>query len=90
MTIRLTTPEAFDAVLEKLKRDPLYSEEANKSFFKYCVPDIREAVAKGEDEYYLDVDWLLNSATCNVEMVIRYHVRSRIPTDVEYLNEEEE
>lgn len=87
MTIRLTTPESFDAVLEKLKRDPLYSEEANAMFFKYCCPDIREAVAKGEDEYYLDVDW--PPSDYGAVEVIRYHKRSDIPTDVEYLNEKE-
>lgn len=89
MTIRLTTPEAFDAVLENLKRETMYSEEANSPFFKYCVADIREALAKGEDEYYLDVDWHLDSATCKVVMVIGYYKRSDIMTDVEYLKEDE-
>lgn len=85
MTIRLTSVEAFDKVLEKLKLDSMYSEDANAMFFKYCVPDIRQGLADGEDEWYLDVDWLPDRRSYKVVMVIRYHKRSEIQTDVEYL-----
>lgn len=89
MTIRLTSPETFDKVLEKLKQDPLYDEEVNAMYFKYCVDGIREGLTKGGDEWYLDIDWLHDSRVGKVAMVIRYHKRSDIPTDEEYLTEEE-
>ena len=87
MTIRLTSVEAFEKVLEKLKQDFAYDEEVNVSFFKYCVPSIEEGIAKGDDEWYLDVDWLPDSATYKVVMVLRYHKRSDIMTDEEYLTD---
>ncbi len=90
MTIRLTSVLAFEKVLEKLKQDRAYDEATNASFLKYCVPDIKEGVAKGDDEWYLDVDWLPDSATCKVVIVLRYHKHSDIMTDEEYLTDIEE
>ena len=87
MTIRLTSAAAFEKVLEKLQQCWGYNEETNAPFFKYCVEDIKKGVAAGNDEYYLDVDWLPDSVTCKVVMVIRYHKRSEIMTDEEYLNQ---
>ncbi len=89
MTIRLTSPEAFDKVLEKLKQDPMYSDEVNGMFMKYAIPSIRDELAKGGDEWYLDIDWLHDSRVGKVAMVIRYHKRSDIQTDEEYLTEKE-
>lgn len=88
MTIRLTTPELLNKVLDKLKQDPLYSEEANASFFKYCCDDIREGMANGTDEWYLDVDWLYDRRVGKIALIIRYHKRSDITTDKEYLNDD--
>lgn len=85
MTIRLTSVETFEKVLEELKQGLFYDEPINASFFKYCVPRIKEGIAKGDDEWYLDVDWLPDSATCKVVMVLRCHKRSDIMTDEEYL-----
>lgn len=85
MTIRLTSPESFDAVLEKLKRDPMYSEEANRNFFKYSYPDLRQEVAEGENGICLEIDWTPNATTYKIEMVIRYSRIYEIMTDVEYL-----
>lgn len=90
MTIRLTSIEAFEKVLEKLKRDFMYDEEVNAMFFKYCVDGIKEGLSAGDDEWYLDVDWLPDSASCKVVMVIRYHKRSEIMTDEEYANEKQD
>ncbi|MDE7464990.1 MAG: hypothetical protein K2M59_03825 [Muribaculaceae bacterium] len=87
MTIRLTSVEAFEKVLEKLKQAPTYDEKANEPFIKYCVPNIKEEIAKGDDEWYLDVDWFPDSATCKVVMVLRYHKRSDIMTDEKYLTD---
>lgn len=89
MTIRLTSPGAFDKVLEKLKKDPMYDEEINAPFFKYCVDDIREGVARGYDEWYLDIAWRLKSTDYKIALVIRYYKRSHVQTDEEYLNENE-
>ncbi len=90
MTIRLTSIEAFDMVLEKLKQDRRYNEETNLAFTKYCIPFIKEGLAKGDDEWYLDVDWMVDQYDGKVEMVIRYYMRSAIQTDEEYLTEKEE
>ena len=89
MTIRLTAVESFDKVLEKLKQDPMYNEEANEQFIKYCVPTIKEGLQDGTDEWYLDVDWLPDSASYKIVMVLRYHKRSDVPIDIEYLTKEE-
>lgn len=89
MTIRLTSVENFLKVLEKLKQDTMYNEGYNAMFFKYCVPTIKEGLRAGTDEWYLDVDWLPDSASCKVVMELRYHKRSEIPTDIEYLTEGE-
>lgn len=89
MTIRLTSVETFEKVLEKLKQDFAYDEEANAPFFKYCVPDIKEGIAKGDDEWYLDVDWLPNRTSCKVVLSFCYHKLSDIMTDIEYLTADE-
>ena len=87
MTIRLTTIIAFEKVLNILKQDPMYTEEANATFFQYCVDDIKKEIILGNDELYLDVDWLPDSSSCKIVMVLRYHKRSEIITDEEYVNE---
>lgn len=88
MTIRLTSVEAFEKVLEKLKQDPLYSEEVNGPFYKYCVEIIKDGLLAGEDEWYLDVKWLPdNRSIRGVAMEIRHFSRSEITTDEEYLKE---
>ena len=89
MTIRLTSVETFEKVLEKLKQRPDYDEEVNELFIKYCVPTIKEGLQDGTDEWYLDVDWLPDRASCKIVMVLRYHKRSDIPIDIEYLTKEE-
>ncbi len=89
MTIRLTSPEAFDKVLEKLKQDPMYDEEVNAPFMKYCVDEIRNGIARGDYEWYLDIDWLYDNRFGKMVLVIRYSNNSDIQTDEEYLTEEE-
>ena len=89
MTIRLTSVEAFEKVLERLKHRPEYGEEANEPFIKYCVPAIKEGLQDGADEWYLDVDWLPDRALCKIVMILRYHKRSDMLTDIEYLTKEE-
>lgn len=89
MTIRLTSVEAFEKVLEKLEQAPTYDENANEPFIKYCVPTIKEGLQDGTDEWYLDVDWFPDSASYKIVMVLRYHKRSDMPTDIEYLTQED-
>lgn len=89
MTIRLTSVLAFEKVLNKLRQDPMYSEEVNTTFFKYCVDDIKKDIIIGNDEWYLDVDWMRDAATCKIVLVLRYHKRSDIMTDEEYINGDE-
>ena len=87
MTIRLTSVDAFEKVLEKLKHRPEYDEKANEPFIKYCVPTIKEGLQDGTDEWYLDIDWLPDRESYKIVMVLRYHKRSDMPTDIEYLTE---
>lgn len=86
MTIRLTSVEAFEKVLEKLKQNPLYDEPTNEPFFKYCVDAIKEGLSNGYDEWYLDVEWIAQSWSRKVVMRISYHNRFNIMTDEEYLD----
>ena len=88
MTIRLTSVDAFEKVLEKLKHKPDYGEEVNEPFIKYCVPTIREGLQNGTDEWYLDIDWVPDRESYKIVMVLRYHKRSDMPTDIEYLTKE--
>lgn len=87
MTIRLTSIEAFERVLERLKQHDFYDEETNASFFKYCVDTIKEGLLAADDEWYLDVDYIHINEYPYVVMAIRYHRRSEIPTDEETLTE---
>lgn len=67
----------------------MYDEGTNAMFFKYCVPTIKEGLQNDTDEWYLDIDWLPDRVNYKIVMVLRYHKRSGIPTDIEYLTEEE-
>ena len=89
MTIRLTSVLAFEKVLDKLKQNFTYDEAVNASFFKYCVPDIKEVLQDGTDEWYLNIDWLPDRESYKIVMVLRYHKRSDIPIDIEFLTKEE-
>lgn len=90
MTIRLTSPEAFDRVLEKLKENEFWDEEYNEWFFKYdAVGEVKKEMAKGE-EIYLDAEWIQDPRGKKIiVLAIRYHKRSDIMTDEEYLKEED-
>lgn len=88
MTIRLTSPEAFDRVLEKLKKHEFYNKEDNDLFFKYGAETIKEGLSKGGDEWYLHVVWNYDSHKGRVEMILQYSRRSEIMTDEEYLKED--
>ena len=87
MTIRLTTPDCFDKVLDKLKQDPLYCEESNATFLKYCCDDIRQGLTRGDDEWYLEIDWSYDQRVGKPALMIRYYKRSGILTDEEYLDD---
>lgn len=91
MTIRLTSPEVFDRVLEKLKQEyaDLWDDDPCNTSLKYCAQTIKEGISKGDDEWYLDVEILPNLHNSkSLSVALRYYKRSEIPTDKEYLNEE--
>lgn len=85
MLIRLTSVEAFDKVLQILTQDPSFDKEINATFFRYCVDSIKNGIAKGDDEYYLSVEWTA-SACDKLIMQIQPCRRSGVMTDVEYLS----
>lgn len=83
MIIRLTSIESFEQVLEKLKKDPFYDDQTNTTFFKYCVNEIKEGLLKGDDEWYLNIEWKTEPG--KIVLLIRYYRRSEILTDKEYI-----
>ncbi|MBD5219489.1 MAG: hypothetical protein HDS72_04495 [Bacteroidales bacterium] len=80
MTIRLTSVQAFDKVLEKLRQDPFYIEKLNAAFFRFSYSVIKNGLNTGSDEWFLDIER-------HPYMVLRYHKRSEILTDQEYLTQ---
>ena len=84
MTIRLTTPDSLDRLIEALKKGPFYDEETVAMFLKYCIAAIKEAMAAGE-EVYLTADIRFVHSTGKIAEIWRYYKRSDITTDEEWL-----
>lgn len=88
MTIRLTSVESFEKVLERLKQFPMYDEETFSTFLKYAVPRIRKGLESGANEWFLNLDWLPipeNSRYGRYGAVITYHTTSYMISDVDFL-----
>lgn len=81
MRIRLTKPEHLDKVIAKLDQSwPL--DEYNDSFIQYCVPSLKERLAKGETIYLESEIGSNNGIICQQ---LSYWSPNDVPTDEEYL-----
>lgn len=82
MRIRLTKPEHLDEVLDRLDQQwPL--GKYNDTFIEYCVPAIKERLAKGET-IYLESE--IDATHYGVCQILSYWYPDDIPTDEDYLN----
>lgn len=90
MQIRLTTPEAFDRLIDFLEkeRDLVWSEWSgfSKTYRDVIIESVKKNMAK--DTVLLNVEWEYNAQTNRLESKAYYTTFSEIATDEEYLNEE--
>ena len=90
MQLRLTTPEAFDRLIDFLerKRDLVWPEWRgfDKSYRDVFIETVKENMAK--DTVLLNVEWGYNAQSSRMESKAYYTIFSDISTDEEYLNEE--
>lgn len=86
MKILLTNPDVLDNVLAKLDSQwPL--GEYNQGFIKYCVPVIKERLANGEMIY---LEATIGNTDCGVCQMLSYWSPHEIPTDEEYLKQDDD
>lgn len=90
MQLRLTTPEAFDRLIDYLekKRDLVWPEWRgfDKSYRDVFIETVKENMAK--DTVLLNVEWEYNNQTNRLESKVYYTIFSEISTDDEYVNAE--
>lgn len=86
MRIKLTNPNVLDRVIAKLDSQwPL--GEYNETFIKYCVPSIKERLAKGE---VIFLESVIDNTNFGVCQVLSYWSLNDVPTDEEYLKQDNE
>ncbi len=91
MTIRLTTPEAFDRLIDFLEKErdlvfPDMFRGFKKTYRDYFIELVKEQMAI--DTVFLHIDWKYNAQTNRVEASAYYSGYSEVQTDEEYLSEE--
>ena len=90
MQLRLTTPEAFDRLIDFLKKecDLVWPEWRgfDKSYRDVFIETVKQNMAK--DTVLLNVEWGYNAQSSRTESKAYYTIFSDISTDEEYLNEE--
>lgn len=90
MQLRLTTPKAFDRLIDFLEkeRDLVWPEWSgfNKTYRDVFIETVKENMAKGT--VLLAVEWGYNNQTNRLESKVYYTIFSEIATDEEYMNEE--
>lgn len=90
MQLRLTTPEAFDRLIDFLerKRDLAWPEWRgfDKSYRDVFIETVKKNMAK--DTVLLNVEWGYNAQSNRLESKVYYTIFSEISTDEEYLDEE--
>lgn len=91
MTIRLTTPEAFDRLIDFLEKErdlvwPDVFKGMDKTYRDYFIENVKDKMKT--DTVFLHVEWKFNAQkpTC-LESEAYYTVFSEIDTDVEYVEE---
>lgn len=90
MQLRLTTPEAFDRLIDFLEkeRDLVWPEWRgfDKSYRDVFIETVKENMAK--DTVLLNVEWEYNAQSNRLESKAYYTIFSEIATDDEYVNAE--
>ena len=90
MQLRLTTPEAFDHLIDFLerKRDLVWPEWRgfDKPYRDVFIETVKKNMTK--DTVLLNVEWGYNAQSNRLESKVYYTIFSEISTDEEYLNEE--
>ena len=90
MQLRLTTPEAFDRLIDFLEkeRDLLWPEWSgfSKTYRDVFIETVKENMAK--DTVLLTVEWGYNAHSNRLESKVYYTIFSEISTDDEYVNAE--
>ena len=90
MQLRLTTPEAFDRLIDFLEkeRDLVWTEWRgfDTSYRDVFIEKVKENMAK--DTVLLNVEWEYNAQSNRLESKVYYTIFSEIATDEEYLDEE--
>lgn len=90
MQLRLTTPEAFDRLIDFLerKRDLVWPEWRgfDKSYRDVFIENVKKNMAK--DTVLLNIEWGYNAQSSRMESKVYYTIFSEISTDEEYLDEE--
>lgn len=89
MTIRLTTPEAFDRLIDFLEKErdlvwPDVFKGMDKTYRDYFIENVKDKMKT--DTVFLHVEWKFNAQkpTC-LESLAWYTLLSEIGTDEEYL-----
>lgn len=90
MQLRLTTPEAFDRLIDFLEkeRDLVWPEWSgfSKTYRDVFIETVKEIMAK--DTVLLNVEWEYNAQSNRLESKAYYIIFSEIATDDEYVNAE--
>lgn len=90
MQLRLTTPEAFDRLIDFLEkeRDLVWPEWSgfSKTHRDVFIETVKENMAK--DTVLLNVEWEYNAQSNRLESKVYYTIFSEIATDDEYVNAE--
>ena len=90
MQLRLTTPEAFDRLIDFLEkeRDLVWPEWSgfSKTHRDVFIETVKENMAK--DTVLLNVEWEYNAQSNRLESKVCYTIFSEIATDDEYVNAE--
>ena len=90
MQLRLTTPEAFDRLIDYLEKErdlvwPAWSG-FDKTYRDIFIETVKENMAK--DTVLLNVEWEYNAQSNRIESKVYYTIFSEIATDDEYVNAE--
>ena len=90
MQLRLTTPEAFDRLIDFLEkeRDLVCPEWRgfDKTYRDVFIETVKKNMA--EDTVLLNVEWEYNAQSNRLESKVYYTIFSEIATDDEYVNAE--
>ena len=90
MQLRLTTPEAFDRLIDFLekKRYLVWPEWSgfDKSYRDVFIETVKKNMAK--DTVMLNVEWGYNAQSNRLESKVYFTIFSEIATDDEYVNAE--